>query len=397
MNNQIKKLVENKEEELISLTRELVETHSKTGQEEQIIDLLYKKFTEIGFSEIIIDEMGNLIGKIGSGKNVLAIDGHVDTVEIGSLENWYFDPLKGKIEEGKIFGRGSCDQKGGLAAAIMTVKILREIGFPESLTLYIVASIHEEIFEGMNWQHIINEVGIIPDAVILTEPSNLQISIGHRGRVDIKIEVEGVSSHGADPDLGVNAIYKMAKIISEIEELHKRLPTGKIFGKNSIAVTDIKSNSVSLNAVADKCIIHVDRRLGDNETKETVLKEINNLPSIKKANAKVYISKFTSQSYKNFKYEIEGYYPSWIMKETDPLVQIAKIAFENQYNKKAQLRYWRFSTNGVATKGLNDIPTIGFGPGDERFAHTSNEHVPIEHLKKATEFYTAFCLEFSKK
>jgi len=397
MKNKISQLVTNAQENIIQLTQELVKIHSETGHEGPIIKRLEEIMQEYGFEDIIIDEMGNLIGRMGNGKKVLAIDGHVDTVAIGKQKFWKFDPLGGEIKDKKIYGRGSCDQKGGLASALYACKLLKEIGLPKNLTIYLVASVFEEIFEGLNWQHIVNEVGIKPDAVILTEPSSLKIVIGHRGRIDLQIEVEGLSSHGADPDLGENAIYKMTPIVKDIEEMHGKLPSDPTFGKSTITVTNIKSTSVSLNAVADGCTIHVDRRLGRNDTKDSVLQEIKNLPSVVKAEAKVSIVKFDAKSYKDFQFSVEGYYPSWQMKETHPLVIKAKKAFTKQLGEELEIGFWRFSTNGVATKGLFDIPTIGFGPGEERFAHTSEEHIPIEHLIKATEFYISFMLSYSEK
>ncbi|NHJ84428.1 MAG: YgeY family selenium metabolism-linked hydrolase [Asgard group archaeon] len=397
MKDTIKKIVMDKKDEIIQFTKSLIQIPSITGDEEQIIDYLVKDISKYPVEKYFVDEMGNLIIKIGSGKKILAIDGHVDTVLFGELEKWTFHPLSGKEQNGLIFGRGSCDQKGGLATAIMAAKILLEIGVPDNLTLYIVASIQEETYEGKNWQFIVDNLNIKPDAVLLTEPSNLAICLGHRGRVDIKIEVEGISSHGAEPDLGDNAIYKMVSIVKDIEQLHQQLPKDPVFGKSTITVTEIQSQSVSLNAVADKCIIHIDRRLGSKETKDTVINELLALPSIKKFNAEVYVSEFEAKSYKGLDFTVQSYYPTWIMQEDDTLVKIASESYYEQFEIKPELKYWRFSTNGIATKGFNNIPTIGFGPGDEKLAHTVDENIPIDHLITATEFYLAFILKFAKK
>ncbi|MHA1354356.1 MAG: YgeY family selenium metabolism-linked hydrolase [Candidatus Heimdallarchaeota archaeon] len=397
MKSKISDLVANAKENIIQLTQELVKIHSETGQEESIIKRLEEIMKEYGFEDVVIDEMGNLIGRMGTGEKILAIDGHVDTVGVGKRNTWEFDPLGGEISDQKIYGRGTCDQKGGLATALYACKLVKEIGLPKNITIYLVASVFEEIFEGLNWQHIIKEGKIKPDAVLLTEPSNLKIVIGHRGRMDLRIEVEGLSSHGADPDLGENAIYKMIPIMKEIEELHSKLPSDSIYGKDTITVTKINSDSVSLNAVAHGCSIHIDRRLGRNDTKESVLKELNDLPSVKETKAKVSVVTTETKSYKDFQFKIEGYYPSWQMDETHSIVVNAKEAFSKQFTRDSEIGFWRFSTNGVATKGLFDIPTIGFGPGDEQLAHTSDEYVPIDHLLKATEFYISFMILFGEK
>ncbi|MHA1155708.1 MAG: YgeY family selenium metabolism-linked hydrolase [Candidatus Heimdallarchaeota archaeon] len=396
MKGKINKFVESSKKEIVSLLQKLIQIPSTTGNEGEIIQFLEKEMKAIGFDEVYVDQMGNLIGKIGNGPRILAIDGHVDTVEIGKQEYWKFDPLKGIEQNENIYGRGACDQKGGIASALMAVKILKKIGIPDLLTIYFVASVHEEPYEGANWQFILENSEMHPNAVLLTEPSNLSISIGQRGRIDIKIKVKGLSSHGAEPDIGINAIFKMNPIIAELEEFHKNMPIDPIFGKGSLTITEIKSTSVSLNAVADSCTIHIDRRLGSEETLDKVIDEIRNLKSVIDAEAEVFVPEYEVKSYKNHSYGIIGFYPCWIMDKSHRLVQSAKSAFEYQFGKQPQIGTWRFSTNGVATKGRNDIPTIGFGPGEEKLAHTYEEHVPIEHLLKASEFYIAFMLEYAK-
>lgn len=395
MKKQTAKLVKQKKQEIIELTQELIQIKSITGDEENIIKHLEEKFKKMGFDEVKIDAMGNLIGRVGSGEKILAIDAHVDTVKIGRQKLWKFDPLGGDIYNKMIWGRGSCDQKGGLASALMAVKLLIENNCPKNLTIYFVASIQEETFEGMNWQHIIEKEKIKPHAVVLTEPSNLKISLGHRGRMDIKIKTEGLSSHGANPDEGENAINKMQPILAAIEKMHENLPIDPVFGKGTIATTDIKSTSVSLNAIPYSCIIHIDRRLGTKETDESVLRELTELPEVQDAEAKVFLPDFEVRTYSGHKNKIKGYYPTWKMEEDDPLVVVAKEAFEKVFEEKAELIHWNFSTNGVATKGYHNIPTIGFGPGNERWAHTYQEHIPIEHLLKATQFYLALFIAFA--
>lgn len=394
--NPINEIVDSHKEQIIELLQKLIQTSSITGKEGKIISLLKNEMLEFGFDEVFIDEMGNLIGKMGNGPNVLAIDAHVDTVETGKMENWKNDPFSGVRTEDKIFGRGSTDQKGGLASSLYAMKLLKKIGIPNNITIIFVASIHEESCEGMNWKFIIENVGIKPDLVILTEPSNLAIILGHRGRADIKIETAGVSSHGAEPDLGINAIYKMLPIISEIESLHRQLPVDEIFGKETMTITEIKSESASLNAVPYSCSIFVDRRLGSNNSIETIVNEIKSLSSVKQANAKVYLPDYEIKTYNGFSYKIKGYFSSWRMNEDHLFVGKARKVFEEQFKTKPNIGYWRFSTNGVTTKGIFDIPTIGFGPGNEIQAHTYDEFIPIDQLLKATQFYLAFMMEWGK-
>lgn len=390
MKTRIKRTAESLKQTVINFTRELIRISSITGNEKQVIERIKTEMDHIGYENIQIDKMGNLRGTLGSGNKILAIDGHVDTVEVGNLQRWEFDPFQGKFENEIIYGRGACDQKGGLASAIYTGSLLQEIGIPESITLYIVASVQEELYEGVNWQFLMKKEKLIPDAVILTEPSNLNIAIGHRGRVDIKVQTTGVSSHGAAPELGENAIYKIVPIISDIEELNAKLEIDPIFGKGTISVTEISSTSPSVNAIPDSSTIHIDRRLTSLDSEESVLYEIKSLDSVKRVKGDVYIPEHNFQSLTGFTYPIKAYYPPWFMEESHPLVQTAIRAYKTQFEANPMLYYWGFSTNGTATKGIFNIPTIGFGPGDERYAHTTHDQVPAEHLVKAMEFYAQF-------
>ncbi|MFX1285986.1 MAG: YgeY family selenium metabolism-linked hydrolase [Promethearchaeota archaeon] len=388
MKSSIKNTVKSLKQKVTEFTRELIAIPSMTGKEGNVIRRIKQEMEQIGYDDIQIDNMGNLLGKIGSGEKILAIDGHADTVEVGDPQSWEYDPFEGKLDNGIIYGRGACDQKGGLASVIYTGKILTEIGIPDNLTVYFVASVQEEIYEGLNWQYIIKEDKVIPDAVILSEPSNLKIAIGHRGRVDIKVHTTGISSHGAAPELGENAIYKIIPIVLDIEKMDSELKVDPIFGKGNISVTKICSTSPSINATADSSTIHIDRRLISEDSEESVLEEINTLNSVRKVKAEVYIPKHKYKSSSGLLYPVKAYYPSWYMEESHPFVQTAIKAYRRRFDRDPVLYYWRFSTNGAATKGIFDIPTIGFGPGDDKLAHTTEDQVPVEHLVKAMEFYT---------
>lgn len=390
MKDQIEYIANDLKQEVIDFTREIIAIPSVTGNERHVIKRIQKEMGKIGYDSIQVDGMGNLMGRVGSGEKLIAIDGHVDTVEIGEKSSWKHDPFEGKLEDGIIYGRGACDQKGGVASTIYAGKILKEIGIPKKTTLLVVCSVQEEIYEGLNWRYIIQEDKIKPDIVVLTEPSSLNIAIGHRGRADIKVQTSGVSSHGAAPELGVNAIYKMAPIILDVEKMNSELPVDPTFGKGNITVTEIRSTSPSINATADSSEIHVDRRLTLKDTEESVVAEVKSFKSVKKGKAKVYIPEYKYKSNSGILYSIKAYYPSWIMEESHPLVQTAINAFKAQFDVKPKLSKWRFSTNGAATKGIFNIPTIGFGPGYEKYAHTTEDQVPVQHLIQAMAFYSSF-------
>ncbi|MFQ5864776.1 MAG: YgeY family selenium metabolism-linked hydrolase [bacterium] len=382
------------ESELVQFLREIVAIPAGSGKEAKVITRIKQEMEKIGYNEIRVDGLGNLMGRLGNGPRVLVIDAHCDVVDIGNLDNWDVDPTGGEIKDGKLYGRGSCDQKGGLASAVYAGKILKEIGIPDDITLWVVASIMEEDCEGLAWKYIIEEEKLRPEAVMITEPTNLNIYRGHRGRLEIKVKTDGISCHGSAPERGVNAIYKMAPIIREVEELHTRLKDDAFLGKGSITVTDVRSTAPSLCAVADSCTIHLDRRLTAGETIQTSLEEIQSLPSFKAADAKVWVPEYRVPSYTGKNYGMQSYFPTWVLEEKHPVLHTATQSYRNLFDAQPKLDKWTFSTNGVGIMGMYGIPTLGFGPGNEIYAHAPNEHVPVEHLVKAVAFYVEFVRSF---
>jgi putative selenium metabolism hydrolase len=369
----------------------LVQIKSLSLGEKEVQLELKRQMEEAGFDEVNIDGLGNVIGRIGNGKKILAIDGHMDTVDMGNMDNWDFDPLGGEIKDGFVHGRGTVDQEGGPAAFVTTGRILKELGFDKDLTIYFVGSVIEEDCDGLCWKYIVEEDKIKPDFVISTEPTNLNIYRGHRGRMEMHVHFYGVSSHGSAPERGKNAIYMASKTALEIEQLHERLKFDEFLGKGSITISEITSGSPSLCAVSDYARIHLDRRLTWGETKESAIAEIEEL--IKGMNAKVEVLDYLETSYTGLEYGMEKYYPTWKMPEDSEVVQTGVRTFKNLFNKDVKIDKWTFSTNGIMTNGVYGIPTIGFGPGNEVLAHAPNEKVAIDDLVVAASFYAAFAYE----
>ncbi|MDP2237236.1 MAG: YgeY family selenium metabolism-linked hydrolase [Bacteroidales bacterium] len=373
---------------------ELIKHKSLSTQEKDTQAALKRQMEEAGFDEVFIDGLGNVIGRIGNGKRILAIDGHMDVVDIGQESNWSFDPLGGEVKDGFVHGRGSVDQKGGPAAFVTTGRIINELGVPEDLTIYFVGSVMEEDCDGLCWKYIIEEVGIRPDFAISTEPTNLNIYRGHRGRMEMHVSFYGVSAHGSAPERGKNAIYMAAKAALEIEKLNDRLAFDPFLGRGSVTISEIVSGSPSLCAVADFARIHLDRRLTWGETKESAVKEIEAL--VKDMNAKVEVLEYSETAYTGLTYGMEKYYPTWKIEEEHEIVQTGKKAFEELFGRSPLIDKWTFSTNGVTINGTYGIPTIGFGPGNEVLAHAPDEKVKMDDLVAASAFYAGFIYQMSQ-
>jgi putative selenium metabolism hydrolase len=387
----INELSENYRDYTAQNLSKLVKIQSLCTQERDVQLELKRMMEEAGFDEIKIDGLGNVIGRIGKGKKILAIDGHMDTVDLGNRDNWSFDPLGGEIKDGFVHGRGSVDQKGGPAAFVTTGRILKELKFNKDLTIFFVGSVMEEDCDGLCWKYIVEEDRIKPDFVISTEPTNLNIYRGQRGRMEMEVHFYGVSSHGSAPERGKNAIYMASRIALEIEKLNDRLKGDEFLGKGSITITEIISKSPSLCAVSDYARIHIDRRLTTGETKDTAVKEIEEL--IKGYNAKIELLNYFEKAYTGFEYGMEKYYPTWKVPVEHELVQKGVNTYKELFGKEAKVDKWTFSTNGIMTCGVYKIPTIGFGPGNEVLAHAPDEKVPINDLVAAAAFYTAFAYD----
>jgi putative selenium metabolism hydrolase len=378
---------------MVQFLRDLIAIPAESGHERPVIERIRQEMEKTGFDEIRVDGMGNILGRIGCGKTVIMMDSHTDTVGVGDPKEWAWDPYQGKVEDGYIYGRGACDQRGGMASMVYAAKMIKELALNGDYTLWIVGSVQEEDCDGLPWLYILKEDGIRPDCVVITEPSKLGIYRGHRGRMEIEVHLRGKSCHASAPERGDNPIYKMARLVAEVEKLNVRLRADRFLGKGSIAVTEIRSLSPSLCAVPGACSIHLDRRLTAGETKESAIAEVKALPGAE--NAEIEILSYDTPSYTGLRYPMEKYYPTWVLDEQHPLAQAAIVTWDSLWDGPPVVDKWTFSTNGVATMGLMGVPTIGFGPGEEELAHSVGERIPIRHLTQAAQWYAAFPMMYA--
>lgn len=383
----IKSEISKYEKDMIKFMRDVIAIPSESCQEKEVIQRIKEEMEKVGFDEIDIDPMGNIIGRIGEGDRIIAYDGHIDTVGVGDPDEWDWDPFEGKMEDGIIYGRGATDQEGAMVSMVYAAKVIKDFNLHNEFTLYFVGSVQEEDCDGLCWQYILNEDKLDPEMVVVTEPTNLNIYRGHRGRMEMEVIVDGVSCHGSAPERGENSLYKIAPIISGIEKLNERLHKDEFLGKGTIAVTHIYNNTPSLCAVPDKSRIHLDRRLTAGEDKDLAVRQVEEVIEELDIEARVEILNYDIPSYTGLVYETEKYYPTWVVEEEHEYVQGAVKTFTDLFAKEPVIDKWTFSTNGVSIMGREDIPCIGFGPANEIYAHTVDDQVPVEHLLKAAEFY----------
>jgi putative selenium metabolism hydrolase len=374
------------EDRIVRFLRDLIAIPAESCQEEARCRRVLEEYQSLGFDEAYFDELGSVIGRIGDGPIKILMDGHIDCVGVGDRAQWHFDPFEGKHEDGAIWGRGAVDELPAIAAMAYGARILADHGWPEAITVYLSASVMEEDCDGYCMLHLIEKEGIRPDFVVLGEPTDLDVYRGQRGRLEATITTKGKSAHGAHAARGVNALYKMAPIISDVEELNTRLAHDDFLGTGSVIVSHIACTTPSLNAVPDSATITIDRRLTLGETQEIALGELRSLPHL--GDAEVELLHYDATSWRGVHAQQPKYYPTWVLEEDHPLVQGVADAAAEILPERPNISRWHFSTNGVATMGTFGIPTIGFAPGLEELAHTTREHVKVDDLITATAVYS---------
>jgi putative selenium metabolism hydrolase len=387
--DKINELAESYKPEMTRFLRDMIRLPSESCDEKAVVERVRYEMEKVGFDRTEIDPMGNVLGYIGSGDTVIAMDAHIDTVGIGNKDNWEFDPYEGYEDDERVGGRGASDQEGGMASMVYAGKIIKALGLEGDYTLVVVGSVQEEDCDGLCWQYIIKESKLQPDFVVSTEPTDGGIYRGQRGRMEIKVEVKGVSAHGSAPERGDNAIFKMGRILGELEELHGRLKDDDFLGKGSLTVSEIFYTSPSRCAVADGCTISIDRRLTAGEDKALALGQIRDLPAVKAAKGEVSMYTYESPSYTGLVYPTDCYFPAWVMDEDHTVTQVAAETYRSLFGKEPRVDKWTFSTNGVSIMGMFGIPCIGFGPGKESEAHAPNEKTWKADLVRCAAFYAA--------
>lgn len=429
----IKKAAKGYEPAMTKFLREIVQYPGESAEEEQHVRRIEKEMIDLGFDEVEVDPMGNILGYMGNGKTLIAFDAHIDTVGIGNRDNWKFDPYEGFESDTEIGGRGVSDQLGGIVSAVYGAKIMKDLGLlNDKYRVLVVGTVQEEDCDGLCWEYMIKERNIRPEFVVSTEPTDGGIYRGQRGRMEIRVDVQGVSCHGSAPERGDNAIYKMAEILENIRDLNENDASddqeikglvkmldkkynpeweeANFLGRGTVTTSQIFYTSPSRCAVADGCSISLDRRMTAGETWQSCIKEIEELPAVKKYGAKVSMYEYDRPSWTGLVYPIECYFPTWVIPKEHKVTKALENTYKALYGderigaevtlemRKARplTDKWTFSTNGVSIMGRNGIPCIGFGPGAEAQAHAPNEITWKQDLVTCAAVYALLPTEYCK-
>jgi len=379
-------------EDIIAFLRDICAIPSYDSLIGPVGERIQAEMRKLGYDEVRFDKMGNTIGRIGNGPRVLVYDSHIDTVGLGDPSEWQWDPFVGKIEDGRLYARGACDEKGSTPGMVYGLAIARDLGLLDGYTVYYFGNM-EEWCDGLAPNAFVEvDPQVRPDFVVIGEPTRMQVYRGHKGRIELKITAAGRSAHAATHYLGDNAVYKMMAVITQIRELDRRMRFGfgshPLLGHASIAVTDVSARTASLNAVPDQFTIYIDRRITLSEEHDEVIAQIKGLiPDYLQEEITVEELFYDTPSYTGFVLPVPKYFPAWALEDSHLLVQAGQQAIEELWGQARPLGTWNFSTNGTYWVGKAQIPAIGLGPGDEVTAHTAHENVPLDEVVRAAEWY----------
>ena len=390
MNVDFQKILQKAEEyrgDISKFLRDMIAIPSRSCDERDIVERIREEMQKLQFDKIDIDKMGNIIGTIGNGKHIIAIDAHIDTVGIDDINLWQDDPYEGYEDLDVIVGRGSSAQKGSMASMVYAGKIIKDLNLEGEYTLLLTGTLQKEDCPGLCWQYMLNEDKLQPEFVVITEPTSCNIYRGHRGVAEIKIITHKLSCDIVTSDVGGNTIYKITPIINDLEELNEKLSYDEFLGKGTLTVSEILFTPPLESSDEQRCTISVNRRLTNGETFEDALEQIKNLPSVKDTKAEVCICDYEKPSYKGVVYPSAAYFPAWLIEEDHPVYQTLIEGYKGLFNEEPLVDKWTVSTNGVSVMGRYDIPCIGFGPGHEAEAHSPNERTWKNELVKAAAMY----------
>ncbi len=382
--------VEARRDILIQFLRDICAIPSMNSQIGEVGERVAEEMRKLNFDEVRFDKMGNILGRVGNGPTVIVYDSHIDTVGLGNEDEWEWDPFIGKIEDGRFYARGACDEKGSTPGMVYGIALGRDLGLidPEEYTIYYFGNV-EEWCDGIACNTFVEvDPQVKPDFVVIGEPTKMNIYRGHKGRLELKMVAKGRSAHAASNHVGDNAVYKMLPIIEGISKMEPDLGDDEFLGHGKITVTDVHVSTASINAVPDECTVFIDRRMTFGETKEDVRNQLAALiPEQHKDDITIEELFYDEPSYTGFVFPVDKYFPAWAIADDHPFVQAGQATRKAIGLPDSESGKWGFSTNGNYWNGKAGIPSIGFAPGEEETAHSNLDSVLLEDVVKSTEFY----------
>lgn len=369
---------------LISFARDLVRLPSVLGNEDRVAERVLAEMRLLGFDEVDLDEVGNAVGVLAGTVDgpTLLFDAHMDTVDVMPRSAWTHDPFSAEVVGGRLYGRGSSDMKGALAAMVHAVGMLDRDSIAGRIV--VSASVGEELIEGAALRAVMQRQGA--DFVVIGEASSLNLVCAGRGRVEFVITTRGTPSHASTPHRGVNAVHVMRAVIEEIEQLP--MPSDPFVGEGVMCLTDIISTPHPAHSVVPSaCRATYERRLLPGETQEDVTAAMHDAcarAGHPETEIEFALTDYTT--YTGVHWRQPKWFAPWQMEEDSEIVRKA-LAGLRAAGLDPALRSYQFCTNGAYSAGYAGIPTIGFGPSHEELAHVVDEFIELDELVSACRGY----------
>ena len=320
--------------------------------------------------------------------NILCYNAHMDIVGEGDSKLWTSDPFSLDIREGKIYGRGTCDMKCSLVAMTQAMIFANNSDLKVKNAILGCFVTEEEAAEGLAFEEIIVELGIIPDFVILGEPTGNKISLGQRGKVKFTIEATGKRAHSSVPEKGINAIYPLSEDLLVIDKFNQeefKNFADDVVKRNSVVVTKVITEPDDSSSVISFAKADVIARLAKGETFSSLICKLSAYPTWK--DLKYNVETYNKPSYTGIVKDWKTEHKAWLTDKDNFFVKKLSYSIENVIDQKVDYTIWPFSTDGVLSASRCNIPTVGFGAGFESVCHIVDEYVDEKKFFDSLKVY----------
>lgn len=379
---------------LFAFTKKIVRIPSLPGQETEVASAITLEMGRLGYDKVWTDKAGNVIGQINGGQGpTVLLNGHMDHVDPGPIAGWPYNPFSGQIVNGELWGRASVDMKGPVACMIYAASLFKQMGLKPPGKVLMTVPVMEEV-GGLGTQYLATHLKA--DAAICGEPSSNILRRGHRGRIGLQITFKGRSAHASTPHLGRNPHYVAAAFLSKLSGLD--MSHDESLGSSTVVPTLYATDQISPNVIPSEVYLDLDWRNTPDESPESIVDKIESLaerclaePDRDDFKATVTINSTEFTTYTGMKKMFPAVFPSFLLAADHPLVTAAQSTLKEVVGEDRGADIWRFATDGGHLMAA-DIPTIGFGPGDETLAHTNQERISLAQMEEAVVAYAALTL-----
>ena len=379
-------------ENALAFAQELIRIPSPPGAEGDVAERVRQEMELLGLEDVRVDPFGNVIGVVrgtGGGPAVM-LNSHLDVVAEGDPATWEHPPFSGAVADGFLHGRGAMDIKGPLAIQTYAAAALRGRASGDVIVAHTVF----EERGGLGMRRLL-DAGLRPDAVILGEATHCDVCVGHRGRAEIRIRIHGIAGHASAPERARNALDLLPAVLNCVRGVAAEQPEDPVLGRASLVATGVSVLPESPNVIPDLVDVVLDWRILPQQSRGSLLgriedalaRDLGTLPEGYSVTTS--FSQEHQRTFTGVEELRELFTPGFLMATGDPIVEAASRAVGRRDGSPApaHVRPWAFATDGGWSSGVHGIPTLGFAPGEERYAHTNRERLDLAEASWAFERY----------